>query len=228
MKDHEPEIAKSDVSTHALIGAVRNALAESGEIDMSNIAVRAGNGVVYLTGTVDTMQQKEAAVRIARRTPGGKYVENDLAISASKSESDSILFDKVSDVLGSFPVDDPARIGVRAVGRGIVYLSGKAKNVFEVRRAVELAESVPGVKQVISEIDVAPGELADEIGLKNSVMDELDDDPRVNPYSIKVCIDKADVYLDGEVDDEESIEAAGELASQARGVKHVINRLKRR
>lgn len=226
MKDYkEPEIPLSDVPVHALAGAVRNALAVRAEVDASEIVVDAVGDAVLLTGAVNSLQEKVSAGRIAASAQGVKSVENDIVVSPGKSSSDRVIHNRVAEALSNFPPDNPARIGVRIVDQGIVYLAGKARSAAEVSRSVDLASGVSGVRQVISEIVVAPGVQIDEVDVRNAVMDALQDDPRVNPYGINVCIDRFDVYLDGEVGDAESVRAAEELAGQAPGVKHVVNRL---
>jgi osmotically-inducible protein OsmY len=65
----------------------------------------------------------------------------------------------------------------------------------------------------------------DDISIKNLVMDSLADDPRVDRLAIEVNVKNADVYLEGEVEDEEAKQAAEELVSATAGVKYVVNHL---
>jgi len=222
----EPEVSKIVVPDHALIGAVRQALGDSADVDTRDLLVDAANGVVYLTGTVRTLYEKRMAGRIARATAGAKRVQNDLVVVPDREPTDEEIREAVDQALGNYPERDPTMIGVRVVEGGVVYLAGKSSSALESWRAAEIAERVPGVKEVVNEIDVAPGEPVDDVTVKNLVEDALSEDPRVDPFEIEVKVKDADVYLDGEVEDEEARRAAGELASSAPGVKRVINRLR--
>ncbi|MBI2843277.1 MAG: BON domain-containing protein [Armatimonadetes bacterium] len=221
----EPEIEPAAAPDHALIGTVRHALAESAEINTKDLLVSAAKGVVHLTGAVRTLHEKRAAGRLARAAPGAAGVENDLVVVPDRQPTDDEICEAVGRALGDYPDVDPARIGVRMVQDGTPYLAGKASSAMEAWKAADIAARVPGVKSIVSEIEVAPGEPVDDVALRNLVVDALSEDPRVDPFAIEICVDDADVYLGGEVEDEDAKLAAGELASGAPGVKRVINEL---
>lgn len=60
---------------------VENAIARSWLLDNTNITVKVSDTTVTLTGTVNSLFQKEEAGRIAWNTPGILQVNNDLTIS---------------------------------------------------------------------------------------------------------------------------------------------------
>jgi len=224
-RSSEPEVSPAEVSDHALVGAVREALAESEQVDTRDLLVDAANGVVYLTGVVRTLYEKHTAGRIARATAGSGRVENDLTVVSELQWADDEVFQAIDQALGNYPEYDPARIGVRLVEGGVVYLAGRASSALEAWRAADIAEQVPGVTAVVNEIEVAPGKALDDAAIKNLVDDALSEDPRVDPFEIEIRVKDGHVQLDGEVADEEARRAAGELAGDATGVKRVINRL---
>ncbi len=225
MKDrHEPEIDKSDVPSHNLIGAVRYVLAGSPEVNAGSITVNASNGVVYLTGAVDTLREKEMASALATKSSGVTYVENDLVVSPAKPSSDHELLSRAQQALGGFV--EP-KIGVRMVESGQAYVTGTAESAYIAEAAVRVVESVPGISQVINEIDIASGEPIDDIDIANRVLDRLADDPRLHYAGIAVRADRGEVILDGEVDNHSMVESAGDLANRAEGVRRVVNRLTR-
>lgn len=218
----EPRVPKAFVSDNGLIGAVREALTQSADIATGGLSVSARDGVVLLTGTVGTLYQKRIAGRFARATKGVVDVENDLVVVPDHYSPDDQVKKALDQAFSSYR---PERIGVRQVQQGLAYLSGKASSASEAWNAIDLASKVKGVKGVISEIDVAPGYPVDDISIKNRVIDSVCEDPRIDPYSIEVFVEEAHVYLSGEVEDQDAVKAAGELASKTPGVQRVINHL---
>ena len=61
--------------------AVLNALDADGKVSTQYLSARAKNGVVILAGSVTTAAQKTRAVQIARRTPGVKYVADQVQVT---------------------------------------------------------------------------------------------------------------------------------------------------
>lgn len=63
-----------------LAGRVMRELAENGTVSLEDVTVVARDGVVFLTGTVDTIADRDVAGRIARRVAGARGVVNDLVV----------------------------------------------------------------------------------------------------------------------------------------------------
>lgn len=63
---------------------VRRHLTQHGHLDASKVDVNVKNGVVTLTGTVDTRQDKRTAEQVADSVPGVKDVENQLKIQQNQ------------------------------------------------------------------------------------------------------------------------------------------------
>ncbi|HOP80605.1 MAG TPA: BON domain-containing protein, partial [Armatimonadota bacterium] len=156
-------VPESKVSDNLIIGAVRNALGESEEVDTSDIVVDAADGIIRLTGVVSTFYEKRKAGRLARAAEGVKGVDNSLVVVPDKQPTDQKIFDAIDKALGNFPEGRPARIGVRMVESGVAYISGKASNAQEAWNAIDIASKIPGVKDIVDEIDIAPGEPIDDV-----------------------------------------------------------------
>lgn len=222
----EPDNSQPEEAKAGLLWLIENALGKSPDVNISNLQIRLIGGAVLLMGTINTLREKNTASEIAKSIPGVVEVENDLVIVDNCERSDEELFEAVDMALGNYPPDNPTSIGVRMVENGVAYISGKALSDMETRTAEEIASRVPGIKKVVNEIGVAPGIPLDDVDVKNVVEDALAADPRVDRLAVEVCVDHRNVYLDGEVDDEDSIDAAYEAADSAPGVKQVINRLR--
>jgi hyperosmotically inducible protein len=81
----EPSALDSDASKHGAIGhlsadeelqqAVCAALIDSPKLDSSDIGVRVANGLVILTGSVRSTEDRNAALRVARAQSGASDVD---------------------------------------------------------------------------------------------------------------------------------------------------------
>ncbi|HET7037496.1 MAG TPA: BON domain-containing protein [Thermomicrobiaceae bacterium] len=65
---------------------VRSHLTQHGHLDASNIDVNVSNGVVTLTGTVDSRQAKRTAEQVTDSVPGVKDVTNQLKIQQQQQQ----------------------------------------------------------------------------------------------------------------------------------------------
>jgi osmotically-inducible protein OsmY len=77
-----------------LATAVATALRNSGSLKGYRVSVKAQNGTVWLTGTLSSLDQLQAAVALAERTPGVERVVNRLSVAeaAVAAEESSGLF----------------------------------------------------------------------------------------------------------------------------------------
>lgn len=91
-----------DLFTHELASSCRRALAAAqvglGSLDRFALATR--NGVVQLSGFVDSVMEQEAALKTARSVPGVREVRNDLDLreadrSAEQAANDGVIEAKV-------------------------------------------------------------------------------------------------------------------------------------
>jgi osmotically-inducible protein OsmY len=110
------------------------------------------NGRVTLTGVTPTLRHRSAVERALRRIRGQKGLINHLTIVPAPSAA-------ARDDISSGP---PRDVGQRAdlgitvvVENGTVTLTGLVRSWLE-REAAERAAHVPGITEVVNEIDVAP------------------------------------------------------------------------
>lgn len=166
--------------------AVEQTLKSDEKLSGAAIEAETENGVVTLTGKVLGRAEAERAVTVARRVPGVARVESKLEIDTyitnedvedrrkgeeealdaekDKNEPDrpagTVLDDAgiTSSVKWKLAKDDVVsalKIDVDTKS-GEVTLTGTVNSELEARRAVELAESVDGVRRVTSVLTVKP------------------------------------------------------------------------
>lgn len=145
--------ASSEIKTK-LIRADRK---KYGEVD-----VEVANGLVLLSGRVNSQEDKIFAERTAWSSSRAKDVANEIKVEGPNSFmtglSDSIITSRVrSSLVGSRTVRS-VNFNIETYD-GIVYLMGIARTEKELKHAAEKASVVPGVKEVVSYVRLADDRL---------------------------------------------------------------------
>ncbi len=116
-------------------------------------------GRVLLTGTAANPQRKAEAAEIARTVPGVRTVYNEVEVTPGESLWDSTKDTWITSQVRSKLVFSNVRsinYTIETANRS-VYLIGSARTQTELDHATELARTVPGVKRVVSYVEVRPG-----------------------------------------------------------------------
>ncbi|MCE5323674.1 BON domain-containing protein [bacterium] len=128
-------------------------LRNDSRIDLSEISVHVDDGVVYLTGTVDSAAEKKAAWEDLQAATGIDRVVDELVIRNYIDRSDEELRHSVKQFLirdidvDANPIDVEARDGV-------VTLKGRVASYAQKVEAECVAWWIPGVTDVISHLEV--------------------------------------------------------------------------
>lgn len=120
------------------------------------IQVVADQGVVTLTGSIDTELSRQAAEDLARTVPGVREVRNHLTLIGQQSYArrDEDLEREVREQIASDPtIDDPERFHVRAQF-GRVFVIGTAESLEERESVVAAIQRVPGVEGIEDRMEV--------------------------------------------------------------------------
>jgi osmotically-inducible protein OsmY len=118
------------------------------------------DGRVLLTGRLTTPEMRAAADRAARATPGVRALYDEIAVAPSEGLWDDAKDGWIAARLRSELILDPdIRSGNYTIQteNGSVYLLGSARSQFELDRATRIARYVPGVKRVVSYVEIRPG-----------------------------------------------------------------------
>jgi osmotically-inducible protein OsmY len=121
-------------------------------VDASAVGISARNGVVTLTGFIDTYAGKLAAERAAKRVRGVRAVANDIEVRLRLERSDpDVARDTVValELYGTVPQNVQA-----AVHKGRVTLTGVVQGPFQKRDAEKVVHRVRGVRHVSNYITV--------------------------------------------------------------------------
>lgn len=245
-------LARAATMSDAWITAkTKTALLTAENVPATSINVDTVDGTVTLHGTVNSTEEKARAEQEARKVSGVKNVRNLIRVVPKAHEevvkaSDDELTKRVKDALASDPALKNSSIDVQSVNNGVVLLKGKAATVSDHLRALELARSVPGVRQVKSEV-TSPDRLADaeiqrerdqpeagtrgvgqaarDIYITSATKMRLMADEKTPALDINVDTRDGVVTLFGIVPSEEAKRAAEADARQVSGVRQVRNDL---
>ena len=188
------------------------------------IAVRVKDGVVTLTGSVESYSEKLAAERAALRVSGVKAVANDLEVRLPKSSerTDEDIAKAAANALdwtSGIPRD---KIKV-TVDKGWITLKGAVPFHYQRTAAEDAIRNLWGVKGVINLIEVQPG--VNTTVVKHAIEEALKRDAEVDAQRIQVETSGSKVILKGTVHSWFERKEAERVAWEAPGVTQVENQI---
>lgn len=137
-----------------ITGNVKAAMVKAKDVKARDVDVDTIDGIVFLSGMVDTLEESGRAVEIAESISGVKRVKNDLQVgtrTVGETLDDKILGSKIKTKLIGEPGVRSLNIDVD-VYQGVVILIGTVENIEQRDKVVEIAKSAPGTKKVIDNI----------------------------------------------------------------------------
>ncbi len=124
------------------------------------IAATVYDGRVLLTGRVPDQATKASAEQVAEKTPGVRALYDEIEVAPAEGVWDDANDTRITAQLRSQLVLDP---DVRSINytidttNGSVYLIGSARSQAELDRANQIARYVPGVRRVVSYVELRGG-----------------------------------------------------------------------
>jgi osmotically-inducible protein OsmY len=151
--DKEERSFNNYIEDTVILAQLKNLYFSNNEIIFFNINVEVTEGRILLTGTVDQIDQRIEATKLAWETVGVIEVINEIQISNDESildyADDLIMKTKINEQL--LLEQDVLNINYSVeVVNGIVYLIGIAQNQAELDIVINICENTYGVQNVIS------------------------------------------------------------------------------
>jgi len=191
------------------------------EVDASAIGVAARDGVVTLTGFIDSYAGKLAAERVLKRVRGVRAVANDIKVRLLVERTDA---DIARDALLALRVVPAlADTVVVTVHNGRVTLTGTVEWLFQRQHAEAIVEHVRGVVGVFNHMTVRPR--SGERDIQRRIVGALHHNADIDARGVHVALDDDVVTLTGTVETWTQREAAERAAGGAPGITRVDNRL---
>jgi hyperosmotically inducible protein len=189
------------------------------------------DGIVTLTGTVDLYQRKLDAAKLARKIGHVQGVRN-LVTVAGPDVPDAQLEQKLATKLTYVRVGYDNTFDYFALGvkDGVVTVEGQDRTGVGRDEALAEIANMPGVKDVVENISVAPVSTFDD-GIRIRAMQAIYRDPVLSKYAmdpahpIRIIVANGHVTLYGAVDSAMDKNVAGIRAGQVFGAFSVDNKL---
>lgn len=193
-------------------------------LNAAEIGVAVKNGVVTLSGTVDTFRKKTAAEEAAKSVAGVRAVAEDLEVKPAGTgrRNDAEIAQAVVNAL-KWHADVPdERIKIK-VENGWVYLDGEVEWEFQKNAARTACENLLGVIGISNNIKILPKlKIAD---IKNRIMSAFHRSATIDANKITIIERGAEVTLTGTVRSFAEKKDAENAAWLAPGVTKVDNQI---
>ncbi len=231
--DVRPSVTRRDADIES---GVEVALLNDPATESYALTVNVDDGRVRLSGSVDSYQEKDLALRVAKGVRGVVGVDDEVTVDYATKRPDHEIADEIRDAIHWDRYLDDHLIDVE-VDNGQVELSGIVGSAAEARMARTKAY-VAGVESVdSSDLEVeswARSErlrgdkfaIKSEDEIEQAVNDALLWDPRTNAFDITVSATGSQVTLRGVVDNLKAKRMAEQDARNTVGVLSVENRIK--
>jgi osmotically-inducible protein OsmY len=191
-------------------------------IQPNEIGVSVKDGVVTLTGWVDSYLKKWTAEEVVHRVAGVKAVANDIEIKLASERTDPDIAAAAVHAIewDAFVPSDKVKV---IVSKGWVTLQGEVEWQYQREDAERVVRRLAGVKGVTNLISVKPRATATE--LKKRIEDALVRNAEIDARKITVEVQGSKAILKGSVRSWAEKEEAERVAWSAPGITSVDNRI---
>lgn len=200
--------------------AVFHALEWDPEVDATALGVAAQNGVVTLTGYIDSYADKLTAERIAKRVRGVRAVANDIDVRLKMARTDPEI---ATDVVRALELRAVPTTVQAAVHSGQVTLTGRVAWLYQKVNAEKAVRHVRGIRGVVDYITVAPRPLVRDV--QRRITEALHRHAGVDARHIVTTIDGSTAILTGQAHSWYEKDAAERAAASAPGITQVDNQI---
>lgn len=192
------------------------------EVDDSAIGVAARDGVVTLTGFIDSYAGKLAAERVVKRVRGVRAVANDIVVRMNVDVTDT-------DIAAAAALTFKLRPGIpsnvqAAVHDGHVTLTGHVEWLHQKEQAEASVRHIGGVRGVLNHIEVTPKTAQRDV--RRRIVQSLHRNANLDARHIDITVTGDVVTLTGTVGSWSQRDAAERGAGSAPGIRRLDNQIR--
>jgi osmotically-inducible protein OsmY len=191
------------------------------EVDASAIGVAASEGVVTLTGFIDTYTGKLAAERVAKRIRGVRAVANDIVVRPTVDRTDPELAHDAAQCLKLRPALGDTVQAI--VHNGRVTLTGTVEWLYQKAAAEDAVKHIRGVVEVFNHLAIRSRMGRRDV--QKRIVRALHCNADLDARHINVGIQADVVTLTGTLSSWTQRETAERAAGSAPGIARVDNRI---
>jgi osmotically-inducible protein OsmY len=193
-------------------------------LNAAEIGVSVKDGVVTLSGIVDTYTKKLAAERVAKGIAGVRAVAEDIQVGVSPyfRRTDTEIAEAVLNALKWHTSVNENKIKIK-VEDGFVTLDGEVEWDYQRRAAKTAIENLSGIRAIYNFISVKPG--ASPVDIKKKISDSFHRMASVDSEKLSVDVIGSKAILRGRVHSIKEREDAADVAWAAPGIINVDNQL---
>ncbi len=204
-----------------------DSLSRDSRLKSQNIKFEISNGLVVLTGNVQSYKAREAVESDVWKVTGVTAIDNRLDIvfpSGYRRPADEAILESVNQLLSWDPDLYLERMTV-FVHEARVILEGSVNMLWKKIRAEELVRNAGGVLAVVNKLAViGTGDFTDE-RIGQEITGLLNRNSVLNVNTISVEVQNGNVRLSGTVSNRNAFDIAEDIARYTQGVINIDNQL---
>jgi osmotically-inducible protein OsmY len=189
------------------------------QVNASGIGVAARDGIVTLSGYIDSYAGKLAAERAVKRVRGVRAVANSLHVTLRQARTDTDIATDAARAIDTHLILPPTVQVV--VHDGHVVLTGTVRTLFQRVVAEKALRYVRGIKGLVNRLVVVPAPSADDV--RPRIVRALHHDADIDSRGLNVVVSGSTVTLTGTVRSWHERDSAERAAMHAPGITHVDN-----
>lgn len=190
----------------------------------NEIGVAVKNGIVTLSGIVDSYPKKVAVEKAVKKIAGVRGIAEDLEVNLSEGhrKSDSEIAQIVMDAIAWHSAAQVDKVNI-VVEDGIVTIEGTTDWDFQRKHVTKVVANIIGVKGIINNIKIANSPVSSDI--KNKIQAAFVRNANIDADKIDIKTEGHKVILKGKVKGWSEYEEAERSAWSTPGVDKIENEL---